>query len=118
MIRKEIQQGAITIAYGHDILGGYFLHAQDTRLRAEGEDEGWDAICESIGSGGGVYLNVYTNEHGPGETIDKKLMERLWKAYNVPDKDLALLNVKMHTITDVSIEGLLGPKSREWREKM
>lgn len=86
--RTELKQGLITIAYGADTVTGYFISVTDERLKATGtgsEDNlELDMLRESVdtvGDGGGTYLNAHTGKFGFGTRVSVKTMKKLWVLY-------------------------------------
>jgi hypothetical protein len=94
MVRYEIKQNNITIAYGFDKITGLFLSIYDKRL--EWEEDNTDeinAICEKISEdGGGCYLSMYTSGIGFGHKVNKETIIQFMKKYNVNQEHLLELS--------------------------
>ena len=90
-MRKEIKEGYINIAYGHDHVIGYFLSAVDTRLQFQ-PDAPTEAnkiasqVDEKQGYGG--YFGLHTGMHGFGFRASVDTLIHYWTLYGVPKDDI------------------------------
>ncbi|KAI7861615.1 hypothetical protein K492DRAFT_139302 [Lichtheimia hyalospora FSU 10163] len=94
MVRYELQQNNITVAYGHDELTGLFLSVYDKRLiwDEKNTDEA-NKICDKISEdGGGSYLKLHTGEVGFGYKVDKETIIIFMKKYDVKKEHLLELS--------------------------
>ncbi|KAK7680585.1 hypothetical protein QCA50_016367 [Cerrena zonata] len=85
MVRIEICEGKITIAYGQDHVTGYFLSISDERLwdSADASDEA-NAIAFKVTNGAG-YFDLRTAPMGFGHRVELNTLLEYWKRYGVPD---------------------------------
>lgn len=90
MVRYELQQNNIIVAYGHDHLTGLFLSVYDKRLmwNEENTDEA-NEICDKISEdGGGSYLKLHTGEIGFGYRVEKETIINFMKKYDAKQEHL------------------------------
>ncbi|KAF9435249.1 hypothetical protein BGZ76_006626 [Entomortierella beljakovae] len=87
MVRYQITQGPITIAYGYDgAMVGYFLSVTDDRLGyQEGDSSQVNDICEKVSmDGGGGYFNLNTYVIGGfGYKVSKATIFTFMKRYGI-----------------------------------
>lgn len=91
MVRREIKEGPIKIAYGGDDMIGYFLSVEDTRLswKSEATKEVNDFVDKfGIGDGGGSYFNITTG-FGIGEKVSQRVYLEFLERYGVPESHIA-----------------------------
>jgi hypothetical protein len=94
MVRKEIKQGAIEIAYGSDHMTGYFLSVYDKRLSYKtGISPAALSIIEKVNPDqGGAYFDLHTADFGFGQKVDKPTLIYFWRAYGIPEQDIEKVN--------------------------
>ena len=85
MVRFEIEEGKITIAYGEDRLTGYFLSVGDARLwdSADATDEANSVALETTHGAG--YFELHTAQTGFGKRVKLETLLYFWERYGVPD---------------------------------
>lgn len=110
MVRFEIKQDNINIAYGYDEFTGLFLSIFDKRLEwSENNTNEVNDICNRIFSdGGGCYLSLYTSEIGIGYKVSVKTIISFMEKYNInlenflKDKKINKMNYILDEIDKIS----------------
>lgn len=94
MVRYEIENDNILIAYGHDKVTGLFLNIYDKRLEwNENNKEEINEMCETISNGGtGCYLSMNTSGRGFGYKVSKEIIIEFMKKYNAKEEHLFSLS--------------------------
>ncbi|KAL1748251.1 hypothetical protein HDZ31DRAFT_60446 [Schizophyllum fasciatum] len=92
MVRCELSQGILLIAYGDDDAAGYFLSVYDNRLEwHEDASDEINEVCEDVDpSGSGAYLSLTTGL-GIGKHVSKDTLAIFWRRYGVPASQIARL---------------------------
>ncbi|KAJ3027659.1 UNVERIFIED_CONTAM: hypothetical protein HDU68_003364 [Siphonaria sp. JEL0065] len=103
MVRHEIEQGPIKIAYGKDMVTGLFLTVHDSRLCFANIDDSThlhntdfahnnpaEATTDEINYTRleGIYLQLRTNENGFGKHVSIPIMKTYMERYGVPTKQI------------------------------
>ncbi|CAB9511323.1 MYND finger [Seminavis robusta] len=108
MVRFEIHDGPLSVAFGHDTATGVFLSVSDEDLRYSPiATRQVNNVAEAIGvgDGGGSYVDLHTGPVGFGVKVDDATMKTYLERFGASEDEISMLPLKLPRPTRVPFRG-------------